>query len=189
MCFIGLSARAQPLHPRTISVEWKDSFILEVAWVFHRARTRVFMADFVISTFTLHCAWGWTWGWNGNVMGKMQMHNFAGEWRCSSDWMVPLRKTSFLAWRNGGQSICVLLMWFLLHLFCNSPWLHYFYEIQDLPLFLRRFGPWRGSVASYTTDERSKNDQKKGEDWMWKCSNNKSNLRQKSLDEFIISNR
>ena len=42
MCFIGLSARAQPLHPRTISVEWKDSFILEVAWVFHRARTRVY---------------------------------------------------------------------------------------------------------------------------------------------------
>ena len=48
------------------------------------------------------------------------------------------------------------------------------------------FGPWRGSVASYTTDERSKNDQK--ERWRLNLEELKLqiNLRQKSLDDFNI---
>ena len=49
------------------------------------------------------------------------------------------------------------------------------------------FGPWRGSVASYTSDERAKNGQK--ERWRWNVEELKLpiNLRQKSLDDFVYN--
>ena len=60
-------------------------------------------------------------------------------------------------WKNGRCTIT-------LHSYNEVVWTLMKFKI--CLYFWGGFGPWRGSVASYTTDERAKTAKKKGEDWI-----------------------